>query len=168
MVVTISPSLSLYRIVVLPAASRPTMRIPAKVRYYLARMNASKAVLSLTHFLFAKQALKEPTDRETHDRRMKSGACECVEDNKRSKADGAREREGWQLELAMGEGRRAERRSFELTVNFRNAEYALIWHFQYFEDRWANDHFTTACQLESMSAANDGVGITRTPPHRNR
>ena len=32
MVVTISPSLSLYRIVVLPAASRPTMRIPVEER----------------------------------------------------------------------------------------------------------------------------------------
>ncbi len=30
MVVTISPSLSLYKMVVFPAASRPTIRIPAK------------------------------------------------------------------------------------------------------------------------------------------
>ena len=65
-VVTTSPNLSLYRMVVLPAASRPTCVISSSVSGALSRRRRGRADHENTHLLLAEHALPDAGEGETH------------------------------------------------------------------------------------------------------
>ena len=65
-VVTISPSLSLYRIVVLPAASKPTIRMPVIVVSILSFAAGHAAHNLHTHLLLAEEARQQSRHGQSH------------------------------------------------------------------------------------------------------